>query len=181
MAKEFTVHRSIDIAAPPERILPLLTDLRAWQKWSPWEGLDPALERTYAGAESGVGAVYGWRGNSKAGQGRMEIVEAVPHESIQLRLERLGSRGAPRTVHFAFVPVDGDLELRGTEEGRLSVSERVHALFTDLDARRGEELERGLGALRMATLAEVDNRRERDTVIREAEERARRQAPAPAP
>ena len=36
MAKEFSVSRSIEIAAPPERITPLLTDLRAWQQWSPW-------------------------------------------------------------------------------------------------------------------------------------------------
>ena len=49
MAKEFRVSRSTTIAAPPERILPLITTLREWRKWSPWEGLDPNLERKYAG------------------------------------------------------------------------------------------------------------------------------------
>ena len=71
MAKEFRISRSTTIAAPPERILPLITTLKQWQKWSPWEGLDPNLERKYAGPDSGTGATYAWRGNSKAGQGRM--------------------------------------------------------------------------------------------------------------
>ena len=51
------------VAAPPERIYPLVADLRAWRAWSPWEALDPAMTRTFGGAPSGVGATYGWAGN----------------------------------------------------------------------------------------------------------------------
>lgn len=107
----FRVSRSTEIAAPAARILPHLVDLRAWQKWSPWEGIDPNLERTYSGADRGVGAVYAWEGNSKAGAGRMEILEAdddhvgidlqfsAPmraHNRIDLTLEPVGDGGTTR-------------------------------------------------------------------------------------
>ena len=74
----FTVERSTTVAAPPSAVYPLLVDFRRWQEWSPWEGVDPAMRRTYSGAPSGRGAVYAWSGNRKAGQGRMEITDAKP-------------------------------------------------------------------------------------------------------
>ena len=48
--------------------------LHQWTRWSPWEDVDPDLHRAYSGAEEGVGAVYAWSGNRKAGAGRMEII-----------------------------------------------------------------------------------------------------------
>ena len=73
----FRVERARSIQAPPERIFDLINDFHRWGLWSPWEKLDPAMKRTFAGAESGKGAVYEWAGNSKAGQGRMEITGSV--------------------------------------------------------------------------------------------------------
>ena len=72
----YTVERSVRIDAPSQRIYDQIADFRNWTSWSPWEGLDPDLERSYTGAESGEGAVYGWSGNRKAGQGHMEVTEA---------------------------------------------------------------------------------------------------------
>src|SRR5262245_24768596 len=74
----FHLQRATIIKAPPEKIFPLLDDFRNWQAWSPWEKLDPALNRTYSGPQSGKGSAYAWQGNSKVGQGRMEITESSP-------------------------------------------------------------------------------------------------------
>jgi hypothetical protein len=59
----FQIERSATINAPSEKIFPLINDFRQWRAWSPWENLDPALQRTFSGPESGVGAVYEWAGN----------------------------------------------------------------------------------------------------------------------
>src|SRR3954466_11663943 len=72
---KFAVERSATIAAPPEKIVPVLSDFHAWQAWSPYEKLDPAMKKTFSGPPSGVGSVYEWSGNSKAGAGRMEITD----------------------------------------------------------------------------------------------------------
>jgi len=91
----YTVERSATIDAPPERVYGLIANFRNWTKWSPWEGVDPQLTRTYAGAESGTGAVYGWSGNRKAGQGRMEITDASEPSRVHIDLvfESRGGRG----------------------------------------------------------------------------------------
>ena len=54
----FRVERSTTIDAPPEAVYPHLADFHRWTSWSPWEGLDPDMSRTYSGPDAGVGAVY---------------------------------------------------------------------------------------------------------------------------
>ncbi|MDV3220358.1 SRPBCC family protein [Intrasporangium sp.] len=147
MAKEFRVHRSIDIAAPPERILPLLTDLRAWQKWSPWEGLDPALERTYAGAESGVGAVYGWRGNSKAGQGRMEIVETA-EDRVGIDLLFAAPMKAHNRVDFELTPSEAGTRVSWVMTGPQNLVMRLMSKVYSMEKMIAPDLEKGLRQLK---------------------------------
>ena len=64
--------RSLVIGARPETVHALVDDFHAWSKWSPWEGLDANLARTYSGSEKGVGARYAWAGK-KSGEGSMAI------------------------------------------------------------------------------------------------------------
>src|SRR5262249_35713016 len=73
----FQVRRSAAIKAKPEAVYALVEDFHRWGQWSPWEKLDPDMQRTYSGAQSGKGAIYGWEGK-KAGAGRMEIADATP-------------------------------------------------------------------------------------------------------
>ncbi|MEY4880529.1 MAG: hypothetical protein RJB62_1998, partial [Pseudomonadota bacterium] len=83
----FRVRRTARIKASPQRIFALLNDFHHWQEWSPWERMDPALNRRYSGASSGVGAVYDWQGNKKVGQGRMEITDSVPYSRLGIKLD----------------------------------------------------------------------------------------------
>ncbi len=73
----FRVERAATVNASAEKVFPLIADFHQWLSWSPWEGRDPALKRTYSGAERGKGAVYAWDGNKNVGSGRMEILEAA--------------------------------------------------------------------------------------------------------
>jgi hypothetical protein len=52
------VTRATSIQAPAETIFPLVNDFHQWDGWSPYEHKDPAMKRSYSGAESGKGAVY---------------------------------------------------------------------------------------------------------------------------
>src|SRR5688572_12553619 len=73
----FRVQRTASVNAPPEKILPFISDFRNWGAWSPYETKDPAMRRTLSGAPSGKGAVYAWEGGHNVGAGRMEIAEAA--------------------------------------------------------------------------------------------------------
>ena len=68
------VQRTITVNALPEKIFPLINDFHQWVSWSPYEHKDPAMKRSYSGAESGKGAVDGWQGDKNVGSGRMEIL-----------------------------------------------------------------------------------------------------------
>src|SRR5688500_20348045 len=79
-----TIQRAITVRAPPDRVFPLINDFRQWVTWSPYETKDPALKRSYSGAPSGKGAVYGWEGNKNVGSGRMEILDAASPSKIEI-------------------------------------------------------------------------------------------------
>ena len=71
--ERFRVERSVEIAAPPERVFPLVEDFTQWGKWSPWEHLDPDMKRLFGNPFRGMGASYSWSGNDQVGEGRMKM------------------------------------------------------------------------------------------------------------
>src|SRR3954466_5399743 len=99
----FRVERSTAINASPERIAPLIADFHQWPAWSPWEKIDPALQRSYSGAPSGKGAKYGWVGNNKIGVGSMEITDSSS-SSIKIDLAFLKPFECHNNVEFKLRP-----------------------------------------------------------------------------
>lgn len=142
----FATTRETLIAAPAAALHDILTDFHGWDRWSPWEELDPNLQRTFSGAERGVGAHYAWTGNKKVGQGSMEITAATP-ERIDIDLEFLKPFKASNTTIF---------ELRSEGEGTRVVwtmaGERpaVMALLGRLffDKAIAKDFDRGLAKLK---------------------------------
>ena len=83
----FSVRREATVQAPADKIFPLINDFHQWGTWSPYENKDPAMKRTYSGANSGTGAVYAWEGNRNVGAGRMEITGAAAPSDIAIKLD----------------------------------------------------------------------------------------------
>ena len=50
------VQRATSIRAPADKIFPMINDFQQWRTWSPYEEKDPAMKRTYEGADRGKGA-----------------------------------------------------------------------------------------------------------------------------
>ena len=95
----FEISRTSHVQADPARLRGLIEDFREWTKWSPWEDVDPALQRSYTGPDKGVGAHYEWSGNRKAGQGGMEITAVTP-ERIEVLLTFVKPWKATNRVAF---------------------------------------------------------------------------------
>ena len=149
----FVVERQRRVAAPPARIAERLIDLRRWQAWSPWEDLDPQLQRTYSGPDSGVGAVYEWSGNRKAGRGRMEITGVEPDRSVTVDLQFLKPFTSRSTTVFSLRP-DGDgTVVTWTMTGPKTLMTKVMGLFTSMDKMIGPDFEKGLDRLAADTEA----------------------------
>ena len=148
----FETSRRTHVAAPPERVLPLLEDFREWQRWSPWEGLDPDLERSYQGPASGVGSHYRWSGNRKAGEGAMEILESTPSR-VAVDLQFLKPFKARNTTTFDLVQVGGGhTRVVWTMSGhRNPVMALAGKLF--FDRAIAKDFDRGLASLKAAAEA----------------------------
>ena len=151
MASLYTVERSRTIYAPAERVFPLIADFRHWTRWSPWEDVDPDLHRSYTGAESGVGAVYGWSGNRKAGAGRMEILRAEPNSLVEVDLRFEKPFRSANTTTFVLQPVGDRTEVIWRMTGPRPLVMRLTQKFFDMDKLIGKDFARGLD--RMALIA----------------------------
>ena len=147
MAKDFHISRSTQVAAPVERLHALINDFHEWQKWSPWEGLDPQMERTYAGPSSGVGATYAWRGNSKAGEGRMEIVESEPHH-LGIDLVFAAPMRATNRIDFTLAPAGELTDVQWAMTGPQNVVMRLMSAFWSMEKMIGPDFEKGLAQLK---------------------------------
>lgn len=139
--------RSASIKAAPETIFPLIADLKAWRGWSPYETKDPAMKRTYEGAESGKGAAYAWDGNSEVGAGRMEILAAEPRD-ITIRLDFLKPFETHNTARFTLAPKGDATDVTWSMEGPCPYVARVISLFVDMDRMIGRDFEAGLAQLK---------------------------------
>lgn len=145
----FHFERSTTIAAPPERVAALVADFRQWQAWSPWENLDPQMERTYSGSESGPGAVYEWSGNSSAGQGRMEVLSASAEE-IAIKLDFIKPMAVSNTLRFALTPRPQGTEVVWAMDGPVPYLSKLLTVFVSMDTLLAKDFERGLADLKAA-------------------------------
>ncbi|MGA7203892.1 MAG: SRPBCC family protein [Specibacter sp.] len=143
----FSVSRSALISAPAEKIFPLVNSFREWTKWSPWETIDPSMQRSYNGPVTGVGAQYAWKGNGKAGAGTMEIVEASEPSKIGIRLEFTKPMKALNPTTFTFTPEGAGTKVTWSMTGENKGIGRIFMLFMNMDKMVGGDFEKGLAAL----------------------------------
>ncbi len=134
--------------ASPSRIYPEIADFHRWTGWSPWEDLDPDLQRTYGGPGSGPGATYAWSGNRKAGEGRMEITEAVEPSTVTIALNFLKPFKSSSITAFV-LSMDGEAtRVTWTMTGPMTLMTRVIGIFKSMDKMIGPDFEKGLRRLK---------------------------------
>ena len=143
----YTVERSATIDAPPEAVYAAIVDFRNWPNWSPWEDLDPDLQRTYSGEDAGLGSVYEWKGNRKAGAGRMEITETEEPSRIRIALDFIKPFTSSNVTTFYLTPADGGTEVTWTMVGPKTLMTRIMGIFKSMDSFVGKDFEKGLAQL----------------------------------
>ena len=152
MAKpdRFRVERAAAIEAPPEKIFVLIDDFHQWRSWSPWEDRDPAMKRTYEGAERGKGAVYAWNGNKNVGAGRMEILTAAAPSTIVIKLDFIRPFEGHNTAEFTMQPQGGATNVIWAMHGPAPLMHKVMQVFMNMDRMIGKDFETGLANLKTA-------------------------------
>ena len=143
MAGTVVVERTARISASPEQLLPHIARLPEWTQWSPWEDLDPDLQREYTGEPGAVGSTYAWSGNRKAGSGTMRIT-AVDRDGVGIHLEFTRPFRSSNELRFVLTP-EGD----GTRViWRMETPRKLYTRFVNLDKLLGGDFEKGLRKLK---------------------------------
>ncbi len=142
----FKVQRSIQVAAPPSKIYPLIADPRQWKNWTVWNQRDPAMQMQYSGADSGAGAKWSWQSKTE-GNGVMEFTAAVPVERVDYALSfpdmGMSSRGELRLV-----PDGAGTRITWTNEGDMGSSPVNRYFGLMMDSLVGPDFEGGLKNLK---------------------------------
>jgi uncharacterized protein YndB with AHSA1/START domain len=145
----FEVVRSTQIDAPAERVFPLIASFKSWTEWSPWEGMDPNLEREYSGPESGVGSKYAWKGNRKVGQGEMKITVAEPPSRVELDLHFLKPFDTQNLTIFEIeASPEGGTAVTWRMQGKQKGLMKLMGKFMSMDKVVGRDFEKGLAQLK---------------------------------
>ena len=145
---QFRIERKTRIAASPAAIFAQVNDFRKWEDWSPWDKIDPNLQRTYDGAPAGVGAKYAWVGNKQVGEGKMTILESRPGELIQIKLEFLRPFAATNTAEFNFQPEGQNTVVTWAMVGNNNFMGKTFGLLMNMDKMIGKDFEKGLAAMK---------------------------------
>ncbi len=147
------VQRATTVKAPPEKIFPLINDFHQWGTWSPYETKDPAMKRSYGGAASGKGAIYGWEGNNNVGCGRMEIIDAAAPSKIVIKLDFLKPFEGHNTAEFTMLPQGDATYLTWAMHGPSPFMSKLIQVFINMDNMIGKDFETGLANLKRLTEA----------------------------
>lgn len=145
----FRIERSIDIKAPPEKIFPLIIDFHHMNTWSAWEKIDPAMQRSFSGAESGKGAMYACDGNKKIGQGSMEILEATPSSNVLFKLDFYKPFEAHNMAEFTLVQHGETTTVSHAMFDPSPFISKLMSLVFSMDKMVGPKFEEGLSNLKM--------------------------------
>jgi hypothetical protein len=157
----FRVIRSILIAAPAEKVFPLINDLHAQSAWSPFEK-DPSMKRTHSGAPQGKGAVYEWDGNRQVGAGRIAITDSLAPSRVSLLLDMSRPFEAHNTVDFVLEQKSNAANATGTQvtwamQGHQPLMAKVASLFINCDKMVGSQFEAGLAKLKTIVETQTAN------------------------
>ena len=146
----FRVERTVSIDAPPDKIFPLIVDLKSWTAWSPYEKKDPELKRSFGPITSGKGATYSWAGNKDVGQGSMEILDTSGGKVV-IKLDFLKPFEAHNTAEFTMLPQGNATNVHWVMHGPSPFMAKVMHVFIDMDKMVGNDFEQGLANLKRLT------------------------------
>ncbi|NRR29787.1 SRPBCC family protein [Oxalobacteraceae bacterium] len=145
----YRVTRSATIKAPPDKIMPLISDFHNWPIWSPWEKLDPSMHRNYSGAARELGAVYAWDGNDKVGAGRMEIT-GLSAARADIKLDFLKPFESHNQTEFLLEPKGDATVVTWVMSGPADYMTKLMSIAASMDSMIGKDFESGLANLKAA-------------------------------
>jgi len=143
----FQVSRATSVQAPPDKIFPLVNNLRSHSLWSPFDK-DREMKRAYSGPAAGKGASLEFEGDRNVGSGRLAIADATQSSKIRMILNMIKPFKANNTVEFTFVPKGNSTTVTWAMHGKQPYLGKLISTFINCDKMVGSQFEKGLADLK---------------------------------
>lgn len=152
----YHVERQLEIAAPADLVFAVVNDLHQFAGvlvlfGTPFEQLDPGMQRSFEGPSAGVGQSVAWKGK-EAGKGRMTIEESVAGQKVGVKLEFLEPMESTATCALTLAGTPTGSLVTWSMDGNHNFVGKAFGLFMDMDHMLGTDIEKGLA--RLKTVAE---------------------------
>ena len=144
----FRVQRSALMAAPADRIFPLIADVRQMNTWNPFAKKDPAIRITYSGPAAGPGAAYAFEGNKEVGSGSLRVTEAAVPTRVAMKLDMTAPMEAHNDILFTIAPEGGATRVTWAMQGPCPFLGKVMGVIFNMDKMVGGAFEEGLAELK---------------------------------
>lgn len=142
----FRYSRSRAIAARPERIFPLINDVRTMNTWNPFAKA-PGMTGAYSGPAAGPGATFAFEGR-KSGTGHIAITEASAPARVAMRLVMTKPMRCDNVVEFTLEPRGGETVVTWTMQGAQPLPSKLMSCFIDCERMCGDQFDKGLADLK---------------------------------
>ncbi len=142
----FTVTRTTDIAAPPDKVYPLVASPREWNRWAVWHQRDPGMKIDYTGPASGAGAGWSWKSTSE-GSGKMDFTAAEPPRRVAYELY-FPDFGSTSRGEFRIDPTPGGSRVTWVMNGDMGRNPLARWFALGADGMIGKDFDAGLAKLK---------------------------------
>lgn len=146
ISSKFSVSRSVQVAAPPDKLYALVASPRQWKQWSVWNRRDPAMEISYSGPETGSGAVWAWKSKTE-GDGRMSFTTVDPPRRVGYELY-FPDFGTTSTGEFRIEAAPAGSTVTWVMDGDMGRNPLFHWMALFGDRMVGPDFEAGLANLK---------------------------------
>lgn len=147
----YEVERSIVVAAPAERVHPVLDDLRRWREWSSWSARDPRLRIDYGGPSHGVDSQMAWYG--ELGSGELTLTASDPRRGVWMDLLMDGRYATKAAVLLE--PVDEGTRVTWVARGSLGSNPIWRFTGLMMEPLLGPDVEASLAGIKALVEATV--------------------------
>jgi carbon monoxide dehydrogenase subunit G len=157
----YHVERQLEIAAQPELVFGALNDLRRFAGvmvlfGSPWEEIDPGMQKRFDGPAAGVGQSVAWDSKKDVGTGTMTIEESVPGQKVRIKLEFVKPMKSTAICALSVAGTPNGSLVSWSMDGNHNFLGKAIGLFMNMDKMLGSDIEKGLA--RLQTVAEAANK-----------------------
>jgi uncharacterized protein YndB with AHSA1/START domain len=146
--KDFHFERSIIINAPQQKVWEQTNNLKAIDKWSPFDDSDPNIQKTFTGVDGAVGSSSNWKGNKEVGEGSQTITKITEPSFISLDLNFKEPFESQAVSTVTLVPEGAGTRATWAFDSKFPYPMNAISMFMGVESAIEGEFTKGLNSLK---------------------------------